>query len=114
MGLTPKGRCIGMSKTKRRGPTIKPRETYIDARELERIKDEAVKDAVSAMTGVLIACQISVMKKHYGWGKRVRLPRVAGQVFEEWKYFNQSGMTPNEYIDSIGRITGINVDVTLR
>ena len=114
MALIRNGRCIEMSKTKRRGPTIKPRERYIDARELDRIKNEAVKDAVSAMTGGLIACQISVMKKHYGWGKRVRLPRVAEQVFDEWKYFNQSGMTPDEYIDSIGRITGINVDVTLR
>ena len=103
-----------MSKTKRRRSIIKPRETYIDARELERMKNEAVKDAVSAMTGVLIACQISVMKKHYGWGKRVRLPRVAGQIFEEWQYFNQSGMAPKEYIDSVGCLTGINVDVSLR
>lgn len=102
-----------MSKTKRRGPTIKPRETYIDARELERIKNEAVKDAMLSCLELIFAIPMKVMREHYGWGARKRLPALADLLAQELETLNRDDMDPAKYIQNAEAICGIKIDVKI-
>lgn len=83
-----------MNRKERRTKGIKNSEPVINIKvsDIEKIKDEASKNAIDTAFTLMLGMPLLVMRDKYGFGK-VRLERYIEQIFEIYDSFNKDYIT---------------------
>ena len=101
-----------MSKTKRKAKKHPAKDNWqiITADDWQRMKAEAVQEAVLAFSELILAMPMKVMREQYGWGAKKRLPELAELLAQEFETLNSDDMNPAEYVQKAGAICGIKIE----
>lgn len=99
-----------MSKTKRKARKQPAKDNWriITADDWQRMKAEATQEAVLTVAKLMMAMPMKVMREHYGWGAKKRLPELADLLSRELETLRRTDLA--EYVQQAGEICGIKVE----
>ena len=79
----------------------------ISQQNLNKIKQNATDEAVNIATILMMSLPIKVLKEHYKWGNKQRLPEFAELLCDAYQEFVESGRDVKQEIEFIYQQTGI-------
>ena len=79
----------------------------ISQQNLNKIKQNVTENAVDTAMVLLFSLPIKVLKKHYGWGNKKKLPEFGEFLTDAYQEFVESGRSLEEEADFIYEQTGI-------
>ena len=79
----------------------------ISQQNLNEIKQNERENAVNEAMILMMSLPIKVLKEHYGWANKKRLPKFAELLCDAFQEFDESGRSLDEEVEFIYQNTGI-------
>jgi hypothetical protein len=105
---------VAMNREERRQKGIKQKvRTYtLTETQLNEIKRECTNTAVDYAFMYLVGMSIRVLHDQFGFGLKVRLPKFADAIIDEYERYLSGDMTPEQYRDLIYDQCGVKFVLT--
>ena len=100
---------MGRAEMRRKQKELKKKSsTYnISEENLDKIRRKEREDAVNDAIVLMMSLPIKVLKKHYKWGNRKRLPDFGELMCDAYQEFVDGGRDLEAEIDFVYQMTGI-------
>lgn len=100
---------MNRAERRRQGAKEKPRTYVLTDQQIQKIKDDAVQDALNIAVTCIIGLPVRLMRTKYKWGNKKRLPELADDLIDMIEDFYTGKITADELAKEIEEL-GIKVE----